>query len=230
MALFFFQCPNFSTKSQNDLNYRITKKHGAPKPAVAHICKICKNKFTGSYALRQHKSQVHGDTYKTSDDSSPLFDGIDDERLKEELRACQNFLVDSEFERERHNVFNYAVETLNTDIVNDKIDHFFNNLKCAAKGNLAFGFILKNLENGSYRYFYAHENSTLLDRSQFVCTKDDLTKLKNIVNQTDLIKSCTRERMNTKWKFYKLTNISVFAALLKTFPWVVEMLYALIHY
>ena len=115
-------------------------------------------------------------------------------------------------------MFNYAVETLNTEIVNDKLDNFFYNLKCAANINLAFGFILKNVEDGRYRYFYAHENNTLLDRSQLVCTKDDLTKLKNIVNQIDVIESCTRERMNTKWKFYKLTNLTVFAALLKDIP------------
>ena len=158
---------------------------------------MCKEEFASFYAPRQHKSKMHGFNLKKPD-SSPLVNDIDDDSLKEELRACEHFLVDSEFERGRHKVFNYAVETLNTKIVNDKLDKFFNNLKCAAKANLAFGFIFKNLEDGRYRYFYAHENKTLLDRSQLVCTKDDLTKLKNIVNQTDVIESCTRERMNTK--------------------------------
>ena len=195
-ALFCSQCPNFSPKSQNGLNYHIAKKPGAPKPAAAHIRMICKNKFTGVYALRQHKSRVHGHTFETSDDYFTLFDGIDDDSLKEELRACQNFLV--EFERGRHKLFNCAVETLNTGIVNDKLDHFFNNLKCTVKITLAFGFILKSIEDGRYQYFYAHENNTLLDRSQLVCTKDELTKLKSIVNQTDGIESCTRKRMKTK--------------------------------
>ena len=95
---------------------------------------------------------------------SPLVDDIDDDSLKEELRACEHFLVDSDFERRRHKMFNYAVETLNTEIVNDNLDNFFNNLKCAAKVNFAFGFILKNIEDGRYRYFYVHENNTLLDR------------------------------------------------------------------
>ena len=152
------------------------------------------------------------------DDSSPLVDDIDDDSLKEELRACEHFLVDSEFERGRLNVLNYAVETLNTEIVNAKLDKFFNNLKCAAKVNPAFRFIFENLEDGRYRYFYAHENNTLLDRYQLVCTKDDLTKMKIIVNQTDVIESCTTERMNTKWRIYKLTNLTVFAALLKDNP------------
>ena len=78
-------------------------------------------------------------------------DDIDDDSLKEELRACEHFFVDSEFERGRHKVFNYAFETLNTEFVNNKLDYFFNNLKFAAKLNLAFGLIFKNLEDGRYR-------------------------------------------------------------------------------
>ena len=34
----------------------------------------------------------------------------------------------------------------------------------------------------------------------------------------DIIDLCTPERANTKWKFYKLTNVTVFATLLKDTP------------
>ena len=61
---------------------------------------------------------------------------VEDHNLREELRSCQHFLADSELERARHKVFNYAMEILNETIVNEKIDLFFNNLKCAAKFNL----------------------------------------------------------------------------------------------
>ena len=107
---------------------------------------------------------------------------VEDHGLREESLSCQNFLVDSELERARHKVFNYAVETLSETIVNEKLDHFFNNLICAAKVNLAFGFILKNIEDGGFTYFYAHENNTLLDRSKLLCTHDYLAKLKDFFN------------------------------------------------
>ena len=84
--------------------------------------------------------------------------------------------------------------------------------------NRAFGCILKNIEDGGFRCFYAHENNTLLDRSKLVCTHNDLAKLKDIINKTDVMGSCNRERMNTKWRFYKLTSLTVFAALLKDVP------------
>ena len=104
---------------------------------------------------------------------------VQDHRLREELRSCQHFLLDSELERVRHKVFNYAVET-----INETIDHFFKNLKCAAKVKLALGFIVKNTEDGGFGYFSAHENKTLLDRSKLVCTNDDLAKLKDFLNKT----------------------------------------------
>ena len=62
------------------------------------------------------------------------------------------------------------------------------------------------------------KNNVLLNRSKLVCTHDDLTKLKDFLNKTDVIESCSRERMITKWRFYKLTNLTVFAALLKDVP------------
>ena len=65
---------------------------------------------------------------------------------------------------------------------------------------------------------FVHHYNTLLDESNLVCTNDDLSKVKDILIKTDVIKLCSRERMNTKWRFYKLNNLTVFAALLKGVP------------
>ena len=131
-------------------------------------------------------------------DVEHIVEDVEDHRLREVLRSCQHFLVDCELEWASYKVFNYAVEILNETIVNEKLDLFFNNFNCAAKMNLAFGLILKNKDDGGLRYFYAHENNTLLDRSKLVCTHDDLAKLKDFLNKTDVIESCSQERMNTK--------------------------------
>ena len=128
--------------------------------------------------------------------------------------------MDSELERARQKVFIYPIEKLNAEIVDEKFDHFFKNLKCAAKVNLVLGFFLRNIEDGGFRYFYAHENNTLLDRSKLVCTHDDFAKLKGFLKKTNVIKYCSRKNMNLKWRFYKLTNLAVFAALLKEVPMV----------
>ena len=59
-TLYCTHCPNFSTKSQSDLNYHIDKKHSAPKPDVTFKCKFCYQEFPGFYALRQHRNTQHG--------------------------------------------------------------------------------------------------------------------------------------------------------------------------
>ena len=143
---------------------------------------------------------------------------VDDQSLREELQSCRHFLDDSEIQKGRHSMFNFASNELTAQVIEEKLARILDKLKCVAKLNLALGFILKNIEDGKFRYYYAHENKTLLEQSKLVSNKDDMTKLKEILKKTDLIESCTKERSNTKWRFFKLTNLTIFAALLRDIP------------
>ena len=66
--------------------------------------------------------------------------------------------------------------------------------------------------------FFANMNTKPCWIDPNVCTKDDLTKEKDVLNQIYVIESCSREKMNTKWRLCKLTNLTAFAALLKDVP------------
>ena len=57
-----------------------------------------------------------------------------------------------------------------------------------------------------------------MKRAKLVCTQADLTNLKDRMQKKDIVDLCTLERTNTKWKFYKLTILTFFAALLKDVP------------
>ena len=143
---------------------------------------------------------------------------VDDQSLREELESCKHFLSDTEMENGRHRVFNFAMSSFDNSLLKDKLDYVFKELKCAAKVDIAFVFVLKNIEDGMCRYFYAHENNTFMEKSKLVCTPVDIVNLKEKIQKKDIIDLCTRERANTKWKFYKLTNVAIFAALLKDIP------------
>ena len=54
--------------------------------------------------------------------------------------------------------------------------------------------------------------------SKLVSNEDDMAKLKEILKKTDVIESRTKEGSNTKWRFVKLTNLTIFAALLRDIP------------
>ena len=217
-TLYCANCPNFPTKSRDDLNYHLDKEHATPRVKFPHKCKICFKKFFGHYSLRQHKTIEHAIQMKSAEfDVQNLLEN-DDADVKEELQACQHFLVDSELEKGRHRVFNLAMSNLDNSLINQKMDLVFKALKSAAKVNLAFGFVLRNVEDGSCIIFYPHENNTVMERSKLVCTPDDITNLKAKIQKKDIVGLCKRERANTKWKFYKLTNLRVFAAQLKDVP------------
>ena len=106
-----------------------------------------------------------------------LLEDIDDAELKAELNSCNHFLLHSKLEKSRYNVFNFAMSNFNSTLFNGKLDHVFSQLNCNAQVNIAFGFVLKNIEDGTCRYFYAQENNTVMERSKLLCTADKMTNL-----------------------------------------------------
>ena len=139
------KCPNFSTKSKDDLNYHIAKQHSAAGPKNNHTCKLCHAESGSFYALRQHKNTQHGTQIgfgASNIDVEDIVGDVDDQSLREELQSCRHFLVDSEIQKGRHSVFNFAVNNLTAQVIEEKLDRVLDKLKCVAKLNLALGFIL----------------------------------------------------------------------------------------
>ena len=110
------------------------------------------------------------------------------------MESCKHFLSDTEMENGRHRVFNFSMSSFDISLLNDKLDYVFKELKCAAKVNMAFGFVLKNTEDGMCRYVYAHENNTSMEKAKLVCTQADMSNLKDKLQKMDIIDLCTRER------------------------------------
>ena len=121
----------------------------------------------------------------------------DDQSLREELQSCTHFVVDSEIQEGRHSVFNFPDNKLTAQVIEGKLDRVLDKLKCVTKLNSALGFILKNIEDGKFRYFYAHENNTLLEQSKLVSNKDDMAKKHETLKKTDVIEPCAKKRSNT---------------------------------
>ena len=182
---------------------------------------MCYAEFPGFYALRQQKKTQHGTQIgfgARNSDVQDIVGDVEDQSLREELQSCRHFLGDSEIQKGRHSVFIFAVNNLTAQVIEEKLDCVLDKLKCVAKLNLALGSFLKNIEDGKFRYFFALENNTLLELSKLVSNKDDMAKLKEILKKTDVIESCTKERSNTKWRSFILTNLTIFAALLRDIP------------
>ena len=69
-------------------------------------------------------------------------------------------------------MFNFKLSKLNPNEIKEKLKEIFEKLNCAAKVNLALGFIFRNVDTGEYRYFYTHENKTYFEKSHLLCSKE----------------------------------------------------------
>ena len=137
--LYCTQCPNFSTRSQNDLNYHYAKNQSASKPDVTYMCKLFYQEFPGFYVLHQHKNTQHGRQMgfgAGNTDVKDIVGDVDDQRLREELETCKHFLTKTEMMNGRHRVFSFAMSSFDMSLLNNKLDYVFKELKCPA--NLTF--------------------------------------------------------------------------------------------
>ena len=210
----------YATKNAAELSYHIAKAHGAKIRNTLNKCVVCQKQFPSFYSLQLHRKKVHKASTKIESSSTNRVREImqkvdnDSESLKEELAACQHLLDNLHAEHGRQEVFNFSLSDLDTKEINKKLDEVFANLNCAAKINLALGFLLQNIETNDYRYYYPHENNLLLDRAFLVSNKNDFLNLQNEIEKLDLVETCTQERQNSKWRFTVITNVTVFVALL----------------
>ena len=124
-TLYCPKCPNFFTKSRDDLNYHIAKQHSAAGPSKTYKCKLRHAEFSGFYALHQHKNTQHGKKIgfgASNIDVEDIVRDVDDQGLREELQSCRNLLVDSEKQKGTHSVFNFAVNNLTAHVIEEKLE------------------------------------------------------------------------------------------------------------
>ena len=115
-------------------------------------------------------------------------------------------------------MFSFKLSKLDPHEIKKKLKELFKKLNCAAKVNLALGFILRNVDTDEYQYFYAHENNTFFEKSHLFCSKGDLVSLQDRIEKMDLVQTCAQERENTEWRFALTTKVTIFCTLLKSIP------------
>ena len=80
--------------------------------------------------------------------------------------------------------------------------------KIAFKINLAFGFILSNVETGEKRYYYPSQNGLIFNHPLVVADEADLEKVLQRVGETDWLEYVRQQKPNSKWRIALLTNVT----------------------
>ena len=98
------------------MNYHVAKKYAPSTSKQSTVCSFCEKEFPSYYLLQQRRKEHGAKQRKPSGTVADLNkiveeEGDDGEKLKEELGACQHFLVDTEMENGRHQVFNFNCQS-----------------------------------------------------------------------------------------------------------------------
>ena len=177
---------------------------------VFHVFKIFVAKSFQAITFHGNKKTKHCFPIKTANNRlDHIINEIDDTTLQEELHSCQRVPVASQPEKARHVLFNYAIENINSTAMDKELDLFSDKLVCATKVNFVFVFVLKNEEDGRSSQIYAQE---------IKMRGAPMTELKDLPNTLNIMEICGREKMHTKWRQYKLINLTKFAVLRKEEP------------
>ena len=182
------------------MTYHVAKKHAPTTSEQSTVCLSCEKEFRSYYLLQQHRSKELGAKQLKPNDTVAVLNKIveeereDEYKFKEELSACQHFLVHTEMKNGRHRLFSFQTSKLETNIINEKLQEVFNKLDSAAKIKTALGFVLCNVNTRAYRYYYANEKNTLFEKSHLLCTKADLNTIEEKVLKIEIVEQCNQER------------------------------------
>ena len=219
-------CPhcNFSTANNNDMQYHIAAKHGRTPHTEKYQCALCGERLKTAYQLAQHKQSEHRTSGRSRQEVENLDLGVygDDPALQAELATVRHLLADSVSRGKKQNVYNFQLTSIDAAHTESKIQvilkDVLTDLPCAAKIHVSFGFVLRNVEDESFRYFYAEENNRVLQHPVLVQNGNDMDNLLAMMEELDFREHMTSHRPNTKWQFYCITNMTVFATLVLDTP------------
>ena len=111
-------------------------------------------------------------------------------------------------------IFNFYYDRMFRDLVDKILTKIIQKQKHRFKINYSFGFVLRNIETQSYRYYHSsHNNAQVLDRAVLISNRHDLVNFLNALSEEDFWKTLTRP--DTKWQIVDITNVTFYVTKLK---------------
>ena len=111
-------------------------------------------------------------------------------------------------------IFNFYYDRMFRDLVEEILTKIIQKQKNRFKINYSFGFVLRNIETQSYRYYHSsHNNAQVLDRAVLISNRHDLVNFLNALSEEDFLETLTRP--DTKWLIVDITNVTFYVTKLK---------------
>ena len=135
----------------------------------------------------------------------------DDKSFKEVFEANKRFILEGNTDDEVQATVNIPLNNdIDIDTIISEITDIAQRETRAFKVQFSFGFILRHVDTGDFRYFIPDRNETVLNRPFFISTMADVEKLRRELEALDLMHHLLKNRKDTKWKLFFLSNMKIY--------------------
>jgi hypothetical protein len=218
-------CGALLTSDNRDDHMRIHWSPSSPQPSSsrAHLttgfhCEICHVEFDSVLDLNDHTIDSH---YLSNDQIGGGIgheegvqyawqgeDGEVDDGLKDMYKKYAHLIYRKSIRGAVRDEINFGLDTgnISNEGVTEQLQSIFSNEQKAFKINFSLGFVLRDVQ-GRLRYFYAHDNESVMDEPFMVSDLSDLNRLIAKLREMDFIAKAFQQRPNTKSHVVCITNI-----------------------
>ena len=194
--------------------------------AKPKTCDSCDRVFCHESHLERHKRSIHfGGEIRMEDDVENQLDKLiapktgfeEDTGYKAAIDSHWSAIRDSRKERSFYMEINKKLSADFTyKALRDIITEICQKLGHASKINIGFGFMLRDVITGEYRYFYASGNTLLFDRAVTLSKMTDVNTLMKRILDIDLAENYFMKKPLSGWTFVGLTNIFIKVMFMKS--------------
>ena len=108
-----------------------------------------------------------------------------------------------------HNRYLKGEKTALNEAMDHTIEQVYHRQNHSFKINLSLSAIFQNRETQKYKFYYASNNTKLLDKPKLIQNQDDLNNLLNFLSAKDFPTHLRNQRPNTKWVLERIVNLQV---------------------
>ena len=110
----------------------------------------------------------------------------------------------------RQDIYNVRVnDSFTMDSFANTLRGIYQRQRSSFKINLSFSFVLRNIETGELRFFYASNNTNVLDKPMLVHNDITFSQFIDVLRTLDVLEWVRNQRPNSKWVFFKLVQTLV---------------------
>ena len=149
---------------------------------------------------------------------------VDENKIIHELEPDLERFISSNWDSIRtfsrrgpvQNLFNFYSSCDVCNLIGRIAKTIMKNQENRFKINYGFGFVLKNIETGEFRYYHASNNSLMLDATVLISNEAELNEFLAQIADENFLDSVSRP--DTKWRLNQITNLLFFVNHLKQAP------------